>query len=74
MPSIRAVRGPPFRINVEEQRVPNSLEVKLKTEVANDEFHKAIQMLSQVVFNQVGKQREVRHKVNDSLRSESSYG
>ncbi|KAK4718262.1 hypothetical protein R3W88_016600 [Solanum pinnatisectum] len=57
MPPRRAVRGRPARRNVEEQGVPNAPKVQPQGDVTNAEFCEAIRMLSQVVTNQVRKQR-----------------
>uniref|UniRef100_M1DL44 Gag-pol polyprotein n=1 Tax=Solanum tuberosum TaxID=4113 RepID=M1DL44_SOLTU len=54
--------------NVEEQGVPNAPEVQLQGEVTNVEFREAIWMLSQVVTNQAGQQRENRQEVADTSR------
>ncbi|WMV40811.1 hypothetical protein MTR67_034196 [Solanum verrucosum] len=63
-----AVRGRPARRNVEDQGVPNAPEVQPQGEVTNAEFSEAIRMLSQVVTNQVGQQRENRQEVVDTSR------
>ncbi|KAK4722051.1 hypothetical protein R3W88_012284 [Solanum pinnatisectum] len=67
MPPRRAVRGRPTRRNVEEQWVPNALEVQSQKEVTHAEFCEAIRMLSQVTTYQVG-QRDNRQEVTDTSR------
>uniref|UniRef100_M1DW43 Zinc knuckle family protein n=1 Tax=Solanum tuberosum TaxID=4113 RepID=M1DW43_SOLTU len=70
IPPRRVVKCHLTRRNVEpqEQGVPNAAEVQPQGEVTNAEFHEAIQMLSQVVTNQVGKTRGNQQKVANSLR------
>ncbi|WMV26573.1 hypothetical protein MTR67_019958 [Solanum verrucosum] len=70
MPLRRAVRGCPASRKVEpqEQGVPNVPEVQPQGEVTNAEFLEAIRMLSQVVTNQAGQQRENRQEVADNSR------
>ena len=57
-----------LRRNVEEQELPNSLEVQPQREVTNAEFWEAILILSQVVTNQFGKQIEARQEGANTLR------
>uniref|UniRef100_M1D8P2 Retrotransposon gag protein n=1 Tax=Solanum tuberosum TaxID=4113 RepID=M1D8P2_SOLTU len=68
MPIRRDFCGRPAMRNIEEQGVPNAPEVQPQGKVTNVEFREAIQMLSQAVTNQVGKQRGARHEVVDTLR------
>ncbi|KAH0728063.1 hypothetical protein KY284_003928 [Solanum tuberosum] len=68
MPPRRAVRGRPARINVEEQELPNALEVQLQGEISNAKFREAIRMLSQVVTNKVGQQRGAQQEEPDTSR------
>lgn len=64
----RAVRGRAARRNVEEQEVPNALEVKPQGEVNNVDFKEEIKLLSQAVNNQVWKQRRARQEEADTSR------
>ncbi|KAG5598937.1 hypothetical protein H5410_030307 [Solanum commersonii] len=59
MPPRRVVKGRPARRNVEEQELPNALEVQPQGEVTNAEFCEAIRMLSQVVTNQAGSKEKL---------------
>ncbi|KAH0709413.1 hypothetical protein KY284_010840 [Solanum tuberosum] len=68
MPPRRAIRGRPAKRNVEDQGVPNALEVQSQGEVTNAEFREAIRMLSQVVTNQARQQRGNREDVVDTSR------
>ncbi|KAK4733898.1 hypothetical protein R3W88_008159 [Solanum pinnatisectum] len=67
MPPRRAVRGRPARRNVEEQGVPNALEVQPHGQVTKVEFREAIWMLSQVATYHVG-QRDNQQEVADTSR------
>ena len=70
MPSRKAARGRPFRINVklQEQGVPNAPNMKPQSEVTNAEFYEVVWMLIQVVTYQVGKKRQDRQEEADTLR------
>ena len=59
----REASGRFARRNVEPQKqeLPNSPKVKPQGEVTNAEFREKIVMLSQVVTNQVGQQREAEN-------------
>ncbi|XP_049366101.1 uncharacterized protein LOC125830955 [Solanum verrucosum] len=67
MPPRRAVRGRSSRRNIEEQGVPNALEVQPQGEVTKAEFREAIRMLSQVATYQVGE-RDNRQEVASTSR------
>uniref|UniRef100_M1DMZ6 Gag-pol polyprotein n=1 Tax=Solanum tuberosum TaxID=4113 RepID=M1DMZ6_SOLTU len=62
--------GRPARRNVDpqDQGVPNAPEVQPLGEVSNDEFRDATWMLSQVVANEAGQQKEVQQDVADTSR------
>ncbi|XP_049382784.1 uncharacterized protein LOC125847135 [Solanum stenotomum] len=67
MPPGRAVKGRPARRNVEEQRVPNALELQPQGEVTKAKFCEGIRMLSQVATYQIG-QRDNLQEVADTSR------
>ena len=70
MPLQRAARDRPSWRNVkdQEQELPNAPEVQPQGEVTNVEFCEYIRMLSQVVTNQVRKQRGAQQEGADTLR------
>nr|AAU90308.2 Zinc knuckle family protein [Solanum tuberosum] len=67
MPPRRAVRVRPAMKSVEEQELPNALEVQTQEKIKYADFREAIQMLSQVATFHVG-QRDNRHEVVDISR------
>ncbi|WMV14455.1 hypothetical protein MTR67_007840, partial [Solanum verrucosum] len=67
MPPRRAVRVRPAMKSVEEQELPNALEVQTQEEIKYADFREAIRMLSQVATYHVG-QRDNRHEVVDTSR------
>ncbi|XP_049399660.1 uncharacterized protein LOC125863665 [Solanum stenotomum] len=67
MPPRRAVRGRLALRSVEEQELPNALEVQTQEEINHADFREAIWMLSEVATYHVG-QRDNRHKVVDTSR------
>lgn len=68
MPPLRAIRGLPTRINIEEQELSNAPEVQPQVELTNTKFREAIRLLSQVVTNQVGKQRGAQQEEDNTSR------
>ncbi|XP_049352722.1 uncharacterized protein LOC125817213 [Solanum verrucosum] len=65
MPPRRAVKVRPAMKSVEEQKLPNALEVQTQEEIKYVDFRETIRMLSQVVTYHVG-QRDNRHEVVDT--------
>ena len=62
MPPLRVARGRPPRRNVEEEEVPNALNVQPQGEFTNVEFYEAIGMLSKIVKRLVGKYSKLDKK------------
>ncbi|XP_049386695.1 uncharacterized protein LOC125850908 [Solanum stenotomum] len=68
MPPRRAVKGRLARRNVEEQELPNALEVQPQGEITIAEFREAIRMLSQVGNNQAGQQKGAQQEEAETSR------
>ena len=68
VPPRRAIRGQPKSKKIEEQDLPNALDVQPQREVTNAMFREAIRMISQVLSNQVGQQRGAQQKEANTWR------
>ncbi|XP_049405976.1 uncharacterized protein LOC125869436, partial [Solanum stenotomum] len=67
MPPRRAVRVRPAMKGVEEQQLPNALEMQTQEEIKYVDFRETIRMLSQVATYHIG-QGDNRHEVVDASR------